>query len=84
MNIFKSMEGIFDTYSESKDMADFSNLPGKLEPRPYVKRSEPRAQVKRSDKHIAQTHTYTHLVFIFIFGFPYSFLFRPSLNFVYF
>ena len=32
INIFKSIEGIIDTYCQSKDMADFVNLQGKLEP----------------------------------------------------
>ena len=32
MNIFKSVEGIFDKYSQSKNMANFLNLQGKLEP----------------------------------------------------
>ena len=34
MNIFNSMEGIFDIYCEGKAMADFLNLQGKVEPRP--------------------------------------------------
>ena len=32
MNIFKPMEGIFNIYCQSKDMADFLSLQGKLEP----------------------------------------------------
>ena len=33
VNIFKSIEGIFDVYGQSKDMADFHNLQGTLEAR---------------------------------------------------
>ena len=31
-NIFKSMEGIFDIFRPSEDMAEFLNVQGKLEP----------------------------------------------------
>ena len=32
MNVFKSMEGVFDIFCRSEDMAEFLNLQGKLEP----------------------------------------------------
>ena len=32
VNIFKSIEGIFDIYYQIKDMAGFHNLESKLEP----------------------------------------------------
>ena len=32
LNIFKFTEGTFDIYHSNKDMADYHNLQGKLEP----------------------------------------------------